>query len=387
MMRKIPHFILSYALFKLNPSFAILCDINSKCPDGQFCNYGNVSDGVCEYCSYPCDDLLTPEGVADCKFICSSARYDIGESVYNFVDAQTIRVSNTIGVSVKGSENVLVELFGSDCQTPKSALGLEVELYDDPYDEDLIFHYDVVINFGLINSSPGGFVSFGDHGFSKGVIDFCTRVSTWEGSLQIFFRDSIFNLGFDLTDINFAMDDTIAQTSNETEVIIDADTDFKVSGCPCDSTFDCVEDAVINQGESLEFCIYPDVDSGSSADPSNLRISNFNILMSTGSGENVVEFEPVSFGSSHWDVNSLAKTYEQNGRIKVVAPVTASFFIKGHTELDISGNAFLDFVDSSKATNLPQFLPFGVTIQISAQSRKGLFRLLLNQFLSNLFMN
>jgi len=358
-----------------NPTY---CDPNTSCGDElRFCHYENATFSYCKDCDDHCDDEIVPIGITECTSVCLAVDYGIGETGFEFINEETLSVHNAIGRSVSGAVNVQIELLDIDCSISKTKTGLEIEIHETPYNNNGTFSYLAAINPGLVHSSPGGFATFGDKGFSQGTLNFCTSVSTWSGTIPVSFRETKFRVGFNLTNYGFNVDGVHTQEDVAMDFNFDVDSNFKVSGCQCDRDFNCNSNVIINQGESLSLCIYPDVNAGSSADPKSVHISNFNLFFSAGSGSNYVASEPVQLGASTWVTSSLASTEERDGKIRIVAPVTASFFLNGHTQLNIDGNVYFSY--SHKTAEFNKFSSFGMTVEILSQTKSGCLQNLLRR--------
>jgi len=239
------------------------------------------------------------------------------------------------------------------------------------------FIYNVTIDQTLI-ADDTTFVSFDTSdpltGNSLGSIKFCTRVSTIEGPIQVAFRETIFDLQFDLTDnciasSCFSVTGIVISENNPDSFETLIEDDFGVDICQC-SNYVCYgapqnpgSPAPIQQNTPLVLCLLP-----TGGLPSVVHISNFNLQLSAGT----VTYEPVQFGSATWEEDVLTVvTVDASGDIVMITtPVVAQFYIQAHTSIQASGNCFLEF-DSGKVDALPVFANYGLDIELAAETQVG----------------
>ena len=213
-----------------------------------------------------------------------SSSYDINITTFDPDDPLIVQgkltVSNEIGQSVAAG-GVQVTLLDYDCVQNKSSTGLEVELFNTDYtNTSLPLTYNIELNQELVDTSPGGFVNFTTVDKSTGNVLFCTRVSTYQGDIEVSFRESRFDLSFDLTNntlslINIGVDELDLDVFST-----DVDDTFAVSACQCDTGFNCLSTPLsIATGDSLLVCLTPTSDN----DASIVEITNFNLRMSSDS--------------------------------------------------------------------------------------------------------
>lgn len=315
-------------------------------------------------------------------------RWEIGEAEFsvignNILDGK-LQVKHAIGHNVDPS-NVDVQLLDKNCENPTSDPGLEVSLEKIEYSNSP-FVYNVSVNETLIGSSPGGFVTFinqEDTGKSKGFIKFCTRVVTREGNVAAAFKETIFKLNFDLTDKGFIFSTTLLEDSPDVFVTVIEDS-FAVGVCQCDGDYVCYSSGsapTIEQDESLTICLFPTANE----DASVVHISNFNLQMSSKDG--AYSYSPVSFGTATWSEDSLTDVYLQDDSdvIKISTPIVARFFIDGYEELDVSGEAYLEFDQTSKQENSASFSRFETMIKLQPRKLSGCFQNMFFRIRSSLF--
>jgi len=291
-----------------------------------------------------------------------SSSYDINITTFDPDDPLIVQgkltVSNEIGQSVAAG-GVQVTLLDYDCVQNKSSTGLEVELFNTDYtNTSLPLTYNIELNQELVDTSPGGFVNFTTVDKSTGNVLFCTRVSTYQGDIEVSFRESRFDLSFDLTNntlslINIGVDELDLDVFST-----DVDDTFAVSACQCDTGFNCLSTPLsITTGDSLLVCLTPTSDN----DASIVEITNFNLRMSSDS----VTYDPVIFGTVTWaeDILTAISLDSGSNKIMINAPVIAQFFIQDKTAIDVSGNAFLEFAGSLKERQMT-ISTFGLTVAL-----------------------
>lgn len=302
-----------------------------------------------------------------------SAAYIIGESSVTIVGnnalAGKLQVQNEINKPV-GSMNVVVELLDFDCSQSKPSSGLEVSL-ESHTDSSSPFIYDAYINEDKIGLGAGGFVAYEGNNKSKGSIQFCTRVSLYEGDIQFFFRDTRFKLNFDLTDNQFVLSNIGYDGSGEAEMASEFEASNGVTICQCDEDFSCYSDMThaLSQTEDLVVCIK----STPATDSSMVRIPNFNFQMSAGS----ISFSPVSLGSTTWEVDDpLTDVSEQDDVIKITTPLLAQFFVEGYDNVKITGTALLAHDDSEDMAN------FDMVVGLNVEQKRNCLKSLVQRMLS-----
>jgi len=214
------------------------------------------------------------------------------------------------------------------------------------------FGYSVGIDQSNIADDTGGFIV--STGPSTGDVKFCTRVSTYEGSIEVAFRETIFILSYNLTDNAFDLTNTQIQENNPDSFITDVDTDFSVLVYQCNNYVEITTPTALQQDENLVICLEP-THGGSMAHV--VHISNFNVKIYAGSAatNDYVEYNPVWFSTNGWESNSITDVKEEpdpDDVIMISTPVIAQFFIQGHTTIKLSGNCFLEF-DSAKEARAP----------------------------------
>jgi len=214
------------------------------------------------------------------------------------------------------------------------------------------FGYSVNVSQSNIGDDTGGFIV--STGPSTGDVTFGTRVSTWEGSMEVAFRETIFILSYNLTDNDFALTNTQIQENDPDSFITDVDTDFSVLAYQCNNYVKVTTPPALEQDENLVLCLEP-THGGSMAHV--VHISNFNLKVYAGSAttNDYVEYNPVWFSTNGWASNSITDVKEKpdpEDVIMISTPVIAQFFIQGHTTIKLSGNCFLEF-DSTKEARAP----------------------------------
>ena len=275
---------------------------------------------------------------------------------------------------------VIVELLDSDCVATMSSTGSVVEISDPGY-SGTPFKYNITIDQSKISTDPD-YVFFNSVTTSEGVlsanatgsIKFCTRVSSIEGPIEVAFRETKFELNFDLTSNSYSLTGIylLENTNDSFETLVD--DAFAVEVCQC-SNYVCYASGaapVISQDSPLILCLFP-----IGTLPSPIHISNFHLQLSTAT----VTYDPVEFGSITWDpdIVTLVSTDPTEDIVMITTPVIAQFYVQGYTEIQASGNCFLEF-DSSKTQQLPEFANFGLNIELVAEVEDGCLQKLLQRF-------
>jgi len=289
-----------------------------------------------------------------------------------------LKVENEIGQTVIVG-NVGVTLFDFNCNNVKINSGLEVSLDPISYSSTPHVYYVDVDQARIGNGTD--FVFFDADSNSTGSIKFCTRVSSYEtlhqGTKEVAYRETNFDLRFDLTDNGFFMDTTIFE-NDATDLSTDVQSAFSVGVCQCDNDYTCLSTTqTIEQDSSLVICLEPE--GGNDSDV--VEITNFNLVIEAGSSvsSNYFSYSPVSFGTTAWknDVLTKVELKPNTNRIKVSSPITAGFFIQGFSQIRAGGNANLEFV-SAKEERSPSFSFFSIDLELAVDdTNAGCFKSLL----------
>jgi len=287
----------------------------------------------------------------------------------NYFDGH-LRCSNRIGSKVTSS--VTVELFDYKCINLKNSSNQSSAVaIVNTNPQPSSFFYDVKIIQSNIGDDSGEFVV--STGLSAGAIKFCTRVVTWEGSMQITMRETSFVLSYNLTQNTFNMNNLVIEENNPDSFITEVDSHFSVKACQC-SNFACIENPPnIKQNDNLVVCLQPQHFNGLET---AVKISNFNSYIVAGSVENgdYVEYNPVWFGSEGWQHDSLTIISEDlniPGIVMMTTPVIAQFFIQTHTSISVTGNCFLEFDAAKTDDKLSQFTNFRMWFVLKATRQEG----------------
>lgn len=290
----------------------------------------------------------------------------------NYFDG-ALAVTNAIGDSV--SDDVQVKLFHKDCVTEDtSGAGVVTIAVTDATPAS--FGYSVNIDQSLIGADSDYSTCDGNANVwcSEGTIDFCTRVSTFSGSTEIFFRETIFQLAYTLTDNAISLDNVAISENTVDSFLTDVDTAFIVESCQCDSESQCITTPPdVNQDTSLVMCIYPEHESDSNLN-NIVTITNFDLTISGGS----VSYNPVAFGTSTWDPDTLTSVVPDNNTIKITTPITAQFFIQNVQTVSVGGNAFLEFMSAKGGA--PMFGAYTLDIGLVAGPEAGCLQGLVARF-------
>lgn len=268
-----------------------------------------------------------------------------------------LTIENEIGPSVE-AYNATVILLDHDCNELKPKTGLEIEISNDEYvDTSAPFSYNIEVQEELILSSPGGFIELVGASETvasdtiKGNICFCTRVSTYSDGIQVRSQDNWFNLTFKLKedDINITrfsinkhwFDSNVYKRSSGAEI------------CICDDDFNCLQTQTISSQDPLVVCLNPFCHNYFNLD--SIKITNFNMRISTLNDEITYEF--VSLGTSSWDPDTETEvtTDSQSNKIKVSTTLQTTFFDPSllgpffeasFNTLNLKGNVFLEIKES-----------------------------------------
>jgi len=297
----------------------------------------------------------------------------------NYFDGY-LGVSNHVGFKVDLS-NVVVQVFDFNCANEKENMNSTnaVTIFATDTSQTQTFGYFVNISQANIGDDTGGFVF--PTGNSTGDVKFCTRVSTWEGSIQVSFRETNFILSYDLTNNTFALDN-VQFSSNiplSESFSADVDTKYSVDIYKCNNYIQTTAHT-IQQDENLVICLEPQHPGGMAH---VVHISNFNIKIFGGSAatNDYVEYNPVWFSTGGWNHDALTSVSEQpdpSDIIMISTPVIAQFFIKGHTTINVSGNCFLEF-DTAKGNELSTFVSYDIQFSIVAVEEAGCFQKLVKR--------
>lgn len=299
----------------------------------------------------------------------------VGPSTYtlnggnNYFDGY-LGVSNPIG-SKANLNNVVVQLFDFNCLNKKDNMNSTnaVTIFATDTTQVQTFGYSVNISQSNIGDDTGGFVF--PTGPSIGDVKFCTRVSTWEGSVEVAFRETNFILSYNLTDNTFSLSNIQIQENDPDSFITDVDTDFSVLAYQCNNYVQTTTHT-LDQDENLVMCLEPFHPGGMAH---VVHISNFNIKIFAGTSgtANYVEYNPVWFSTGGWNHDSLTSVSEQPDPADIImisTPVIAQFFIQSHTSISVSGNCFLEF-DSNKEAKAPVFVGYGMQFGVVETAQEG----------------
>jgi len=294
--------------------------------------------------------------------------------------------SNTIGF--KGAANdVSVKLFDYDCENEKDLMNSTnaVTIFNTTQPESTVdeidsFTYDLNISSSNIASDTGGFVTVTGTSNETGVIEFCTRVSTSEGSIEVAFRECNYRLSYSLG-ANFSLTGFNISERDPDVLTPVIPTDYAVSACQCED-YECLSSPLtIQQDESLTVCLIPTYLGNATK---TVEISNFNFKVYAGTPRTpeYVEYNPVWFSTDGWsyDPLTLVTTSETDDAtvVMVQTPVIAGFFIQGHESINVEGNAFLEF-SASKASKAPMFDTYVLQFAIEATPSEGCIKQLINR--------
>jgi len=328
-------------------------------------------------CPIECEEVSTPSPTTYItQWLVGPTSYSLNVG-NNYFDG-SLDLTNPIGPSAN-LNNVAVQLFDFNCQNKKDNTNSTNAVTISSIDTSQVqsFGYSVNIDQSNIGDDTGEFVV--STGPSTGDVKFCTRVSTWEGSIEVAFRETVFALSYDLTNNTFALTNTQIQENDPDSFITDVDTDFSVLVYQCINYVKVTNPPALQQDENIVICLEP-THVGSMAHV--VHISNFNVKVYAGSDttNDYVEYNPVWFGTNGWNSNSLTDVKEKpdpEDVIMISTPVIAQFFIQGHTTIKLSGNCFLEFdsVKEARASVITAYdMEFGVEMNAEVGCFVGLMR-------------
>jgi len=308
--------------------------------------------------------------------------WEVGPSTYSLEGGNNhydgyLEVQNQIGSSV--TKDVTVQLFDYNCingKDNKNSTNAVTIFHVDP--SPSTFDYSLNISQANIGDDTGGFVF--STGPSTGDLKFCTRVSTWEGSVQVAFRETNFILRFNLALNMFSLYNIQIEENDSDSFVTEVNTTFSIDVYQCDNFVETTSHA-IEQNENLVICLEPTHPDGKA---NVVHISNFNIKIFAGSStsSNYVEYNPVWFSTSGWVNNAITTVSERpnvDNIIMISTPVIAQFFVQDHTLIRVAGNCFLEF-NSAKEHVAPQFVQYGIEVGLEgAMAGKGCLKSLISK--------
>lgn len=305
----------------------------------------------------------------------------------NIYSNGTIIATNYIGSSVM-NKSVGVNLFRFGCEIELSKTGLEVELSNvTEYMQGGVYQWKIQVIPERLTENAGGLVNFTQTAAvehkAKGVIQFCTRVSSWLYDIQVGFRENNYELSFDNTNNTFEITGIGVEEDDADEVISEVSNPFSLNACQCEN-FNCITDTSnsgpIQQGMKINICLTPT----SEEDADVVEISNFNVQMTDTATESI-NYDPVIFGEVTWSADPLTQVQvdPDSNTVMVILVAIAPFFIEAVEEIEIFGNAFLQFV--SNKNKAATFYPFALTFNLETKKEPslGCFKELLEFFLVN----
>lgn len=298
--------------------------------------------------------------------------FDVGSAEISG-EGDSLTVSHAIGPYI--TMNATVELLDFGCENKSVAHENNTVSLENEDMSSRPVTYDIVTDIQKVTEDPQGFVEFTNGGTYSGVIKFCTRVSTYEGSVEVAYKHTKFELGFDVLETSFNLTSiSIQEKPRESfETLVDAD--YEISTCQCE-LFSCIAPVAVEQGDPLKVCITPTHPDGKT----DVSITNFNVKMSAESSTDYYEYNPVWFGTGQYESDALTTISEQGKVIMIEMEVVAQFFIRGFPSVTLEGNAFLEFV-SSKARTTPLFGGFYMGFDLVNDEYRGCFKMLVTKVL------
>jgi len=289
----------------------------------------------------------------------------VGDTSVSLTDASSnyfdssLSVSNTIGSKVV--DPVDVKLFDKNCDTLETGTAVVSILNLVP--TPATFGYEVKVDQSKIGNTDSTYVTCiagANAACAEGTIEFCTRVSTFHGSIEVAFRETNFALSFNLTENGFELGNINIEENDPDSFITDVDTEYTVGICQCDSTGTCVSPSTIEQDENLVICLEPEHPT----DASNVEITNFNIEIAPSTAvAGFTSYKPVWFGSDSWVSDALTDVTVLGDTVKISTPIIAQFFIQNVGSVEVSGNAFLEF--KSAKGEAPVFTKYAIIVALA----------------------
>jgi hypothetical protein len=266
------------------------------------------------------------------------------------------------------ADAITFELFNTGCETaqPLDSMTAAINLIPKAYNAgDAETGYAIDFLIGNFGDDAGGFV---DQVASTGEVNFCVRVTSYEGELDVSFRDSEFSLAYSLEDNTYSILD-IAIEANDADEVTDTDvgTGFTVSSCQC-VDFACTS-VVVEQRDPLVVCLMAEHDDDTAQ--ASVVISNFNMRVFGGVGGDAMEYNPVTIGATSWEANDITIVNVSEDEVVMVSTLLiSSFYSSGLGEVNVDGFAFLEFASASGAR---VFEEYGVVVEIGAEAQEGCF--------------
>ena len=275
----------------------------------------------------------------------------VGETEITLINGENyleglVQVTNSIGAE---ADAVTLELFNDDCETVQPLNSTTSSIFIDESDAtfaDSVFTYEVEIVESNFVNDTGDYLTLEEDsqgGNSVGFVSFCTRVNSYEGDLIISTRETIFNFDFNLTSNPFDLDSNITKPPVP-PAPTPSPPPYNVSICQC-KEFECQPYSVEQYG-SLSLCLQPN-------EPEQVEITNLAMSIYAGEAGNgtmgsFYSFDPVWYGNGTYESPSFV-TIEKNETTQILmvkTPMLAEFFIGAFTSVDISGNAWLEFIQN-----------------------------------------
>ena len=206
-------------------------------------------------------------------------------------------------------------------------------------------------------------------GKSVGMIQFYIHIgAVREDNTTLAFRRLYVELNFDLTNFTFGVNNIVDEDPME---LINTDLEqYQVQACECDRTsFTCFDNpSAIPQNTDLVVCLKPVKE--------DLRITNF--AMQVVNQDNTFEYNPVSYGATTWQTNSLTdvETDPNSSTVMVITPIVAPLYDGQVNILTIRGNANLEFHTSRTSTPSSPF-EVNIVIDTTVEECSGFFSTLL----------
>jgi len=287
---------------------------------------------------------------------------------YGFFEDPLI-VTNPIGPE---ADSVILELFDHNCENiimsgPSSAVSVSDIILSDG---EATYN----VNFDTEDFGIDSVVTFTGDEKSTGNVKFCTRVTSVEGTdLKVAFRETNFELDFNMTDNQFQVGPITIEENDKDEFETEVQDEFLLQACQCiDQT--CVDPllpSVVFQNTPLIFCVYVTHDDTGVAE--TVEISNIDVLIEADD----INYQPVTMGSETWDPNALTVVNSFGSKVEVITNLITDFFTEGKTSIDVSGNAFLVFVEGSARLEMSGF---GMVVDIEGEAQEGCIQKLVQRF-------
>jgi hypothetical protein len=239
-----------------------------------------------------------------------------------------VRMSHDIGT---GADAVRITLYEYDCNTPVPLDDpVSVLLSETVLNTDESVEYAIEFDKTSIGSSA---LMLPD---SR--MEFCVDVGLVDGaSGQVFVsRESRIKLKIDMSYALFFLEVSTDGAGPDDFDLGDIAL-FYVNACICSTSFTCDDPApTIQENTLISVCLWPS-DAG-------VKFADFSMEISSSS--NGYSYSPITYENGEQNTNAFTTLQEQGAMWKVTTQVFSDIFNDGSTQAIISGEGYLEFVNS-----------------------------------------